>query len=363
MHQKKVLVAMSGGLDSSVVCILLQNHGYKVQGVTLKIYDPDDLPPGMRKNSIGGDKEIEDAQEVAEKLGIKHHVLDVREDFSNTVISNFLGEYMNGRTPNPCTLCNKTIKWSAVLNKADELSIPNIATGHYSFIDFSDGRYYVRKGDDPLKEQSYMLWQLGQNELSRTIFPLGGLTKSEAREIAIKHGLKTVAGKGESFDICFVTDKDYRSYLRRKVDGLTDKYRGGNFVDRDGKFLGHHDGFMFFTIGQRRGLPAMGYRAYVNEIRPETNEVVIGMEEELFHSVVHIDSINAMKYNKIPENTYLNVKLRYHHKGDNAKFHYTSPDSGILEFEKPVISPTPGQSAVFYENNDLLGGGLITTVL
>ncbi len=362
MKKKKVLVAMSGGLDSSVVCILLQKQGYEVLGVTLKIYDPDDLPGYMDKNSIGGDKEIEDSREVAEKLGVQHHTVDVREEFSNSVIDNFIDEYMKGRTPNPCTLCNKTIKWSAVLKKANELGCKYIATGHYSHIIKDNERYFVRKGDDPLKEQSYMLWQLNQEELSRTLFPLGEMTKMEARKLAYEFGLNTVAQKNESFDICFVHDKDYRLYLKRKVEGIDDKYKNGNFINNEGKLLGHHDGYMFFTIGQRKGLPAMGYRAYVNEIRPETNEIVIGEEDELYKSIVYIDNIKSMKYSSIPEGEIINVKLRYHHDGDTALFKYSGENSGILTFENPVMSPTPGQSAVLYENDDLLGGGLIASV-
>lgn len=362
MKKEKVLVAMSGGLDSSVVCLILQQQGYEVYGVTLKIWDPDDLPPGCRHLSIGGDQEIDDAREVAQKLNIPHYVIDVREKFANTVIQNFIDEYMRGRTPNPCTYCNRVIKWDAVIQKADVLGCSYIATGHYAHIVTENSRCFVRKGDDPLKEQSYMLWQLGQDVLKRTLFPLAEMSKKQARELANHYGLSKVASKGESFDVCFIADKDYRLYLKRKVDGIANRFHNGNFVDKEGRFLGHHEGYMFFTIGQRKGLPAMGYRAYVNEIRPDTNEVVIGKEDELFKKEIIIDNINALKYERIPENKELIIKLRYHHAGERGHFSYMEDGKGLVTFIEPVQSPTPGQSAVFYEKNDLLGGGIIVSV-
>ena len=364
MKKEKVLVAMSGGLDSSIACVLLQEQGYEVYGVTLKIWDQDDKPLGCKEISIGGEQDIKDACEVAERLGIQHFVVDVRTSFENSVIRNFMDEYMEGRTPNPCTLCNKMIKWDAVLQKADELQCKYIATGHFSQIEVENNRFFVRKGLDPLKEQSYMLWQLSQHDLSRTLFPLGKLTKTRVREIAIEHGLDFVASKGESFDICFVTDKDYRMYLRRKIPTQVEKFRQGNFVDKTGKFLGHHDGYMFFTIGQRKGLPAMGFRAYVNEIRPSTNEVVIGEEEELLMSKLQFHSMNLMKVEALDETKPITVKLRYHHAGELAYIHtYENGASGEIKFNNPVQAITPGQSAVFYLDDDLLGGAIIGKVL
>lgn len=364
MKKEKVLVAMSGGLDSSVVCILLQEQGYEVYGVTLKIWDQDDKPLGCKEISIGGEQDIKDACEVAKRLGIPHFVVDVRASFEHNVITNFIDEYMEGRTPNPCTLCNKMIKWDAVLKKADELNCKYMATGHFAQIEFENNRFFVRKGLDPLKEQSYMLWQLSQNDLSRTLFPLGKLTKTRVREIAKEHKMDFIASKGESFDICFVPDTDYHMYLRRKIPKEVEKFRQGNFVDKSGKFLGHHDGYMFFTIGQRKGLPAMGFRAYVNEIRPATNEVVIGQEEELLRSELQFHSMNLMKGEALDETKPITVKLRYHHAGEAAYIHtFKNGTSGEIKFIAPVAAITPGQSAVFYLDENLLGGAIIGKVI
>lgn len=350
---------MSGGLDSAVACILLQNQGFEVQGITLQIFDADDKPLGYSSMTVGGKQDITDASEVARQLAIPHVVEDVRTPFANSVINNFVSEYFSGHTPNPCILCNKTIKWKYILQKADALGCGFIATGHYAQVVWENNRTFVRKGLDAQKEQSYMLWQLGQEELKRTFFPLGTLHKMEVRKIAESYNLTRIAEKRESYDICFVPDKDYRLYLKRKKSERIDSFRNGNFIDRNGTFLGHHNGFMFFTIGQRKGLPALGFRAYVSEIRPETNEVVIGKEEDLWFTKIEVKNINTMKYSAIPENIPLTVKLRYRHAGDEALFSSFGANQGILTFSTPVYAPAPGQSVVFYEGDDVLGGGII----
>jgi len=350
---------MSGGLDSAVACILLQNQGFEVLGITLRIFDPDDKPLGYSPMTVGGNQDITDASEVARQLAIPHVVEDVRIPFANTVIKNFVSEYFSGHTPNPCILCNKTIKWKYILQKADALGCGFIATGHYAQVVRENNRAFVRKALDAQKEQSYMLWQLGQEELKRTFFPLGTLHKMEVRKIAESYNLTRIAEKRESYDICFVPDKDYRLYLKRKKPERIDSFRNGNFIDRNGTFLGHHNGFMFFTIGQRKGLPALGFRAYVSEIRPETNEVVIGKEEDLWFTKIEVKNINTMKYSAIPENIPLTVKLRYRHMGDDALFSSFGENQGILTFSTPVYAPAPGQSVVFYEGDDVLGGGII----
>ncbi len=350
---------MSGGLDSAVACLLLRQQGYEVYGATLRIYDSHDYPLGMQGRPVGGEQEIEDARQVAQKLGMPHHVVDVRPAFSHTVIAHFIEEYMAGRTPHPCVRCNKSIKWEALLNKADQLGCAFLATGHYAQIAQEKGRFFVRKGVDPSKEQSYMLWQLEQSALRRTLFPLGAMKKEEVRRIALAHGLSRVAQKRESFAICFIPDGNYRSYLRRKVEDVVNKYGHGNFVDKEGRFLGHHNGYMFFTIGQHKGLPNVGYRAYVHEIRPQTNEVVIGPREGLYFSRLLLNGLNSMKYESIPEDIELSVNLQYHCPGNGAHFQQREGDRGVLLFHKPILASAPGQSAVCYFGDELLGGGII----
>ncbi len=350
---------MSGGLDSAVACLLLRQQGYEVYGITLKIYDSDDHPLGMPGKQVGGESEIEDAREVADKLGVPLHIVDVRSAFSHTVITPFVEAYMAGRTPHPCVRCNKSIKWEVLLQKADQLKCTHIATGHYAQIAQENGRFFVRKGVDPLKEQSYMLWQLEQKALRRTLFPLGTMRKEEVRQIALAHGLARVAKKRESFAICFIPRGDYRAYLKGKVADVVNRYRHGNFVDKEGRFLGHHNGYMFFTIGQHKGLPSMNYRAYVHEIRPQTNEVVIGPREGIFFSQLLLNELNSMKYESLPEDGELSVNLQYHCPGHSARFQQMDEGRGLLLFHNPIPASAPGQSAVCYWGDDLLGGGTI----
>jgi tRNA-specific 2-thiouridylase len=296
---------------------------------------------------------------MAVNMGFPHYVLDLREDFNKYIINNFVDEYLSGRTPNPCVLCNTHIKWDALLKKADQLNCEYIATGHYAQVREENKRFVLSKGLDDNKDQSYVLWGLTQDSLKRTLFPLGGYHKTQIKEIAEKNGYKNLTQKSESYEICFIPDNDYRSYLDRKVPGLKEKYANGNFVSTDGKILGKHKGFPFYTIGQRKGLEiAVGSPLYVNKIVPETNTVVLGTKEELNNNTMTIRNYNLIKYAELKENRHVITKVRYKDKGTDSII--KMEDNLIkVSFSEEVSAIAPGQSAVFYEGNDVVGGGII----
>ena len=269
-------------------------------------------------------------------------------------------QYLAGRTPNPCVLCNTHIKWEALLKRADMLDCEFIATGHYAKVRQHDnGRYVISKGLDETKDQSYVLWGVDQDLLKRTILPLGGMHKKDIKQMAIDLGYPELAKKSESYEICFVPDNDYRGFLKRNVDGLEEKVNGGWFVDQQGKRLGKHKGYPFYTIGQRKGLEiALGKPAYVTAIDPNTNTVVLGTEADLDQNDMEVLKINWIKYNGIEDGTEAITKIRY--KDSGATSHLFNTENGIrARFYEPVKSIAPGQSAVFYEGNDVIGGGVI----
>lgn len=355
--KEKVLMAMSGGIDSSVAAILLMGKGYDLIGVTFTAFDA--LNEDGCK-ACGNSNAINDAKKLADTLGFEHHVLDVRKEFNEIVISNFKEEYLNGRTPNPCALCNFTIKWGLLLEFADKLGCKYIATGHYAKVICENDRFFLRKGADKQKDQTYFLWRLSQEHLSRTIFPLGDLTKDEVREIASKNGFRTLSQKKESQEICFIPDDDYRKFLQENVDDIELYEKKGNFVDVSGKILGEHSGLYKYTIGQRRGLGiALGSPVYVVKLDKENNEVVLGTKEELFASKLFASEINLMKYDKIMDDSEFQTRVRYRSKSSLARFKNDEKDTLLIEFLEPVESITPGQSVVFYEDDDLVGGGVI----
>ena len=264
MSKGRVLMAMSGGIDSSIAAIMLHNEGYEVIGITMKTWDY--ALSGNTKKETGccNLDTINDARAVAVSLGFPHYILDLKEEFYNSIVKNFISEYLSGFTPNPCVLCNALIKWKALLKRADALGCDFIATGHYAKIRFENERYILSCGEDVTKDQSYVLWQLSQENLKRTLFPLGGLTKDKVKKMAVELGFDNLAKKKESYEICFIPDDDYRSFLRHNVPDIDDKIGQGNFVDVEGKILGRHKGFPFYTIGQRKGLDiAMGYPLFV----------------------------------------------------------------------------------------------------
>ena len=357
----KVLVAMSGGIDSTVAAIMLHNQGYEVIGITMKTWDYATASPSNKKETGCCNLDsFNDARQAAVDHGFPHYILDIREEFGDAVIENFVEEYLAGRTPNPCVMCNTHIKWSALLKRADALDCDFIATGHYVKVrQHTNGRYVVSKAVDSNKDQSYVLWGLGQECLSRSIFPLGEYTKPQIRQMAHDMGYPELAKKNESYEICFVPDNDYRNFLKHRVDGLEAKVNGGSFVDTTGKIIGQHKGYPFYTIGQRKGLDiAFGKPVFVTEIIPETNTVVLGDEEDLQKNTVHVAKLNLIKYAAIPEGIEAVTKIRYKDPGALSVLH---PNNNLVEvsFYNQVKGVAPGQSAVFYENDDVIGGGII----
>ena len=300
-----------------------------------------------------------EAKRMAQELGFEHHILDIRQEFKKTVIANFIDEYLHGRTPNPCVICNSTIKWGKLIETANELGCDYIATGHYARIGHQNDRWYLRKGADLSKDKTYFLWTLTQENLSRTIFPLGELTKPQVRQIAFEHGYEKLSQKGESQEICFIPDNDYRTFLAEQVEDYAKKYGPGYFIDTTGKKLGQHKGFPSYTIGQRKGLGiALGLPMFVIAIQPEDNTVVLGTKDELQGNTFYAKNINLMKYTQLPEGLQVCAKIRYRNAGGKA-FLYPEDDRIRVVFDEPMDSITPGQSAVFYENEDLVAGGYI----
>lgn len=357
--KERVLMAMSGGIDSTVAAILLLEQGYELVGVTYRTFDNISRSCIEKEKGCCNVDSLFEAKRMAKELGFEHHILDIRREFREEVIGNFIDEYLHGRTPNPCVICNSTIKWGKLLETADEFRCQYIATGHYARIGRNNSRYFLQKGIDEAKDQTYFLWTLTQENLARTLFPLGLLTKPEVRRIALEHGYEKLSKKGESQEICFIPDNDYRTFLNEQVENYTEKYGPGLFVDTRGNVLGTHKGFPNYTIGQRKGLGiALGQPMFVVAIYPEDNKVVLGTKEELKGHLFYAQRINQMKYARIPEGMEVTTKIRYRSKGEKANL-YPEGERLRVVFQDPVDSITPGQSAVFYEGTDVIGGGII----
>ncbi|PSR11326.1 MAG: tRNA 2-thiouridine(34) synthase MnmA [Bacteroidetes bacterium] len=355
----KVLVAMSGGIDSTVTAMLLHEEGYEVVGITMKTWDYANSGGSKKETGCCSLDSINDAREVAVTMGFHHFIVDIREEFGDYVIDNFVDEYLAGRTPNPCVLCNTHIKWSALLKRADALGCEFIATGHYAKIQQENERYFIRKSADLNKDQSYVLWGLSQECMARSRFPLGGMTKPEVRQLAASMGYEELSKKAESYEICFVPDNDYRGFLKRRVPELEAQVAGGDFVDKTGAVLGKHQGYPFYTIGQRKGLgKAFGEPMFVTEIRPDTNTVVLGRLEELVKNSMTVGQVNNQKYATIPADLELVTKIRYQDPGALSTLTQTG-DRVAVNFLANVKGVAPGQSAVFYEGDDVVGGGII----
>ncbi|HAQ37665.1 MAG TPA: tRNA 2-thiouridine(34) synthase MnmA [Saprospiraceae bacterium] len=353
----KILVGMSGGVDSTVTALLLHEQGYEVIGVTLNILDYTYAESRVHNPCCSLDS-VMGAKEIADFIGFKHMIVDIREKFSETVMEGFKEEYMRGRTPNPCIWCNAEIKWKGLIQTADEFGCEKIATGHYARTDVKNGRTFLKRGVDPLKDQSYFLWALDQHDLSRTVFPLGEMTKPEVRSIAFTRGHVRMANKQENFDICFVPDNDYRAYLKDVIPGMEEDYKGGNFVDKNGNVLGQHEGYMHYTIGQRKGLGiALGIPMYVTRINASKNTVELGEETDLIRNGMIVGRLNPMKYDQIPEMEAVTM-IRYKSKGVLSQLKRQGEQLSV-EFLANTKGVAPGQSAVFYEDDDVIGGGII----
>lgn len=358
---------MSGGIDSTVTALMLNAEGYEVVGITMKTWDYAASGGSKKETGCCNLDSFNDARQAAVEHGFAHYILDIREEFGDFVIENFVDEYIAGRTPNPCVLCNTHIKWRALLKRADALGCEFIATGHYAKVRQLEnaclperqGRFVISKAVDETKDQSYVLWGLQQDLLSRTLLPLGPYRKTEIRQMATDFGYPELAKKNESYEICFVPDNDYRGFLKRRVDGLEEKVAGGNFIDKTGKFLGKHKGYPFYTIGQRKGLEiAFGKPVFVTNINPENNTVMLGDEEDLEQNEMIVGKLNLIKYESLSPGMEAVTKIRYKDKGCISNLY---PENGTLkiQFYENVKGIAPGQSAVFYEGDDVLGGGII----
>ncbi|HSU28876.1 MAG TPA: tRNA 2-thiouridine(34) synthase MnmA [Chitinophagaceae bacterium] len=379
MSQKgKVLVAMSGGIDSTITALMLHDEGYEVVGITMKTWDYSTSGGSKKETGCCNVDSFNDARMAAVQHGFPHYILDIRDEFGDFVIENFVEEYIAGRTPNPCVLCNTHIKWRALLKRADSLGCDFIATGHYAKIrQHENGRYVISKAIDETKDQSYVLWGLQQDLLSRTLLPLAPYRKTQIRQMALDYGYPELAKKSESYEICFVPDNDYRGFLKRNVEGLEERVAGGNFIDKEGKILGQHKGYPFYTIGQRKGLDiTFGKPVFVTRIDPDTNTVMLGDEEDLDKNEMLVGKLNYVKYDNITPGMEATTKIRYKDKGTLSNIYpIETNDLGKslvgtghalslqVKFYEPARGVAPGQSAVFYEGDDVIGGGIIQSAI
>ena len=344
-------------MDSSVAAYLLKEQGYDVIGVTMQIWQDEEQAVQEENGGCCGLSAVDDARRVAAALEIPYYVMNFKKEFKENVIDYFVEEYQNGRTPNPCIACNRYVKWESLLQRSLSIGAEYIATGHYArVVQLENGRYTLRRSATLAKDQTYALYNLTQEQLKRTLMPVGKYTKDEVRAIAEKINLR-IANKPDSQDICFVPDGDYAAYIEEEA-GV--KVPEGNFVFTDGTVLGRHKGITHYTVGQRKGLGlALGYPAFVLEIRPETNEVVIGTKEESMTTQLRARNLNFMAVEDLTEPLHVFTKIRYNHKGAWCTIEKTGEDEVLCTFDEPQRAVTPGQAVVFYDGEYVLGGGTI----
>ncbi|MCR5207921.1 MAG: tRNA 2-thiouridine(34) synthase MnmA [Eubacterium sp.] len=349
---KKAIIAMSGGVDSSVAAYLMKTSGYECIGATMKLYDNEAV--NLSDKSCCTEEDVADARAVAEKLGIPYYVFNFKDEFEKKVIENFISVYERGGTPNPCIQCNRYLKFEKLMTRMRELGFDYVVTGHYASVEEKNGRFYLKKGKDSSKDQSYVLYSLTQEQLSHTVFPLGEYTKQEIRRIADKQGFIN-ADKSESQDICFVPDGDYSAFIE-KYRGY--KYPNGSFVNKNGDVLGEHSGIIRYTVGQRKGLGiAVGHPVYVIRKDTEKNEVVLGSNEDLFTDTVIVEDFNLI-YPETEKELRCKAKIRYNIKEADCTA-VINKDRAVLKFDKPVRAAASGQAAVLYDGEYVIGGGTI----
>jgi tRNA-specific 2-thiouridylase len=362
------VVAMSGGVDSSLAAFLLKQKGYQVVGISMKLWDFKEMRGEPQPDGRCCSPEaLNDARTVCQMMGIPHYVVDITDDFKREVVSNFVEEYIKGGTPNPCIICNTKIKWGSLWKKAESLGVSFISTGHYARIVYDERlkRFLLLKGVDPSRDQSYALWGLSQDDLSRTIFPLGELTKKQVRTLAKEHVLK-VAETEESQEICFVTDDDYPRFIKEWLDhqGQGKEIQAGPIFNLKGEKIGEHKGIPYYTIGQRRGLRvAMGRPVYVVRIDAEKNAIYVGENEELFKSSFVVTNVNWIAFDNLDKEEDCEIKIRYQHIPQKGRISPLTEDQVMVKFNQPERAITPGQSAVFYQGEVVLGGGVIEKVV
>lgn len=353
---KKALIAMSGGVDSSVAAYLINKEGYETAGATMKLHS--DATEAQKEASCCSSEDIEIAKSVAEKLGMPFYVYNYSEDFKESVISRFVDAYRNARTPNPCVDCNRYIKFDGLIKKAIELGFDYVVTGHYAIVEYSEekGRYLLRKATDETKDQSYVLYSLSQNQLSHILFPLGSMSKDEARKIAEEQGFINF-DKPDSQDICFVPDGDYAKFIE---DWCGFRFENGNFVDLEGNVIAQHKGIINYTIGQRKGLGiAAKAPYYVVGKNLETNEVVLGSNDDLFSKELTATDVNFISIDKLTEPIRVKAKVRYKQKETEATL-TPLPDGDVsVVFDEPQRAIASGQAVVFYDGDIVVGGGTI----